>query len=79
MLKCKDVVQMASEHSERPNTLSARMGLWFHLLMCKYCRRFVRQLQNMRTMLKQRPTPCHDDDIADDLWSRRHITTDRES
>lgn len=44
MLTCKDMT------TEAHNLLDGELGLWrriqikFHLLMCKYCRRFVRQL-----------------------------------
>ncbi len=43
MLTCKDVCDNATNYLEGPTTLLERINLRVHLLMCKHCRRFVRQ------------------------------------
>ncbi len=45
MLSCKRVAQLASESLDRPLTLQERLLLRFHLLFCKFCSRYVRQLE----------------------------------
>ena len=45
MLSCKRVAQLASESLDRPLTLQERLSLRFHLLFCKFCSRYVRQLK----------------------------------
>ena len=47
MLNCKDVTQLASESLDRKLTWMERIGLRFHLMMCKLCTRYVRQLKFM--------------------------------
>ena len=45
MLSCKRVAQLASESLDRSLTLQERVLLRFHLLFCKFCSRYVRQLK----------------------------------
>ncbi len=45
MLKCKDIAAHASEHIDGELTWKQSLGYGVHLLVCGYCRRFVRQLR----------------------------------
>ena len=47
MLNCREVTQLASEALDRKLSLKERIGLQFHLMMCKFCTRYVRQLKFM--------------------------------
>ena len=47
MLNCREVSQLASEALDRKLTLKERIGLRFHLMMCKLCTRYVQQLKFM--------------------------------
>jgi len=47
MLNCKEITQLASESLDRKLTLKEHIGLRFHLMMCKLCTRYVRQLKFM--------------------------------
>ena len=47
MLNCREVTQLASESLDRKLALKERIGLHFHLMMCKLCTRYVRQLKFM--------------------------------
>ncbi len=47
ILKCREVAQLASESLDRKLTLKEHIGLRFHLMMCKLCMRYVRQLKFM--------------------------------
>ncbi|MEQ3635134.1 zf-HC2 domain-containing protein [Alcanivorax sp.] len=52
MLKCKDVVTKADALVDgTPLTLSERIALRIHLLMCHQCRRYVRQLRALLSTL----------------------------
>ena len=46
---CREAVRAQSDALERPATLGARLGLWLHLLMCKWCRRYGQQIRFLRT------------------------------
>jgi hypothetical protein len=48
MFNCKAVSQMVSESMDRVLPVHHRVLIWMHLMMCKYCARFKRQLLLIR-------------------------------
>ena len=44
MLSCKDVTQLISESMDHSLPIGKRIGMRLHLLMCKFCARYERQL-----------------------------------
>ena len=48
MFCCRDVSQKISESMDRTLPLHHRMFIRIHILMCKYCARFRRQLLLLR-------------------------------
>lgn len=48
MLSCRDVTQLISESMDRSLPLGKRIGMRVHLLMCKFCARYERQLLLIR-------------------------------
>lgn len=52
---CLDAVRRISEHHDAPLRLSARIGLWLHLVVCSHCRRYKRQLELLRSFLRDYP------------------------
>ena len=48
MLSCKDVCYSVSESLDGKLPLHKRLGVRFHLLMCKACQRMVRQMELLR-------------------------------
>lgn len=59
MPSCQHVAQLQSESLDHPLTLSQRLGMQLHLLACKWCRRYERQLHFLREA-------AHDYDPGDD-------------
>jgi len=53
MLSCKDVTQLISESMDRPLPLRKRIGMRLHLLMCKFCSRYERQLLLIRETVRR--------------------------
>lgn len=53
MLTCKDASHLISERQERPLGRRERLNLWLHLLICKYCRRFERQIAMLSRALNE--------------------------
>jgi hypothetical protein len=51
MLTCREASQLISESLDKPLTLRQRMSLKVHLLMCRYCTRFQRQMLFLRDVL----------------------------
>jgi len=52
MFKCKEVTRMVSESLDRKLPLYQRIGVRIHLLMCKFCSRFKRQLLFLRETIR---------------------------
>jgi len=48
MLSCKDVTKLLSESMDRSLPLGKRIGVRLHLLICKFCARYERQLLLIR-------------------------------
>lgn len=52
MLSCKKASVLISQSLERELTKSERWSLKFHLIICKYCKRFQQQLKLINVALK---------------------------
>ena len=50
MFRCQDVSQKVSQSMDVVLPWHHRMAVWMHLLMCRYCARFRRQLIMLRKM-----------------------------
>jgi len=48
MLSCKDVTQLLSEAMDASLPIGKRIGVRLHLLICKFCLRYKRQLLLIR-------------------------------
>ncbi len=48
MINCKEASQLASDVQERPLSLTEKFNAYIHLLMCKHCFNFNKQLKFMR-------------------------------
>lgn len=58
---CKEVTRMVSDSMDRDLPLIQRMKMRMHLVMCKYCSRFEKQLALLRkasqSLATHRPEP----------------------
>ncbi len=48
MFNCKEVTRMLSDSMDRELSFHQRVGLGMHLLMCKFCSRYQKQLLFLR-------------------------------
>ena len=48
MMKCRDVSGLVSTGDIDTAPLRDRLGAWMHIAMCRHCRRFQRQLRQLR-------------------------------
>ena len=44
MLSCRETARLLSEATDEPQPLRRRIGLRFHLMMCRLCRRYAKQI-----------------------------------
>ncbi len=52
-LSCKDVTNLSSEYLDNELDWSIKLKIRFHLLMCGYCRKFVRHLDITHEYVKK--------------------------
>jgi len=64
MFCCKDVSQKVSESMDRKLPFHERMFIRVHILMCKYCSRFRRQLLLLRELSRSDKIDRISQDIA---------------
>lgn len=53
MLACRDVTQLISRSMDTSLPIGKRIGVRIHLLMCKFCARYERQLLLIRETLRR--------------------------
>lgn len=59
MFNCKEVSRRVSESMDRNLPLYQRMLIRMHLMMCKYCTRFRRQVMMLREFCRSRRLDEH--------------------
>lgn len=68
MLTCKELVARSSDYLDGQLTLGEKLLARQHLLFCKNCRRFIRQMRLAQGIIKAMPEPAVDD--VDELVQR---------
>ena len=58
MPSCKEAIRLQSEALDRNLPLPERLGLGFHVLLCKWCRRYGQQIRFLRGAIREH---AHDD------------------
>ena len=52
MMNCKQATQLLSEKLDRPLTSKEKIALKMHVLMCPACRKFGKQMEEIRIISK---------------------------
>lgn len=66
MLSCRDLAhKYASDYLDSQLGWRRRVAVWFHLLLCEHCRRFVAQLRRVRGLLRDKPSSDRPDPAAE--------------
>ncbi len=55
MLDCKHNTELLSQALDRPVTLREKIAMRLHLMMCRGCRNFEKQLAFMRKAARELP------------------------
>lgn len=50
---CREATRTQSGAIDHPLPLTKRAGLWMHLLICKWCRRYGQQIRFLRTAAQE--------------------------
>jgi anti-sigma factor ChrR (cupin superfamily) len=51
MLSCRDVVTLATDYAEGRLSWQSRIQMRLHLLMCAFCRRYLKQMDLTKSLL----------------------------
>ncbi len=54
-LNCREAVRAQSDQLDRKLPFATRLGLWLHLLICKWCRRYAQQTAFLRQAAGEHP------------------------
>ncbi len=81
MPSCQDITKHSSDYLDRSLPRWRRLGIWFHMMMCVNCRRYVSQLQltiaTIRKHPKSNPPPVSNEQVDDVVTHmRQHIKPD---
>ena len=55
MPSCREALRLQSEALEHPLPAARRPGLWLHLVLCKWCRFYGRQIRFLRLAAHEHP------------------------
>lgn len=64
MLNCREVSDRASDFLDRALPWHTRLAVRLHLLMCRACREYVRQLSLVVTTLRRMPRQAPDERVS---------------
>ena len=53
MISCKQLSEVSSDYLDGNLTFGQKLSVRFHILMCKYCRRFLAQLNMSSALLPE--------------------------
>ena len=75
MFNCRDISKKVSDSMDRTLPVHERMMIAFHLMMCRFCRRFKKQLLTLRKALQFEEQAGHDpyDSVSLPLEARERI------
>ncbi len=61
MLNCREITERASDFLDATLPWHVRLQVRLHVMMCRYCREYIRQLalvaRTLRRLLGQEPSP----------------------
>ena len=55
MLRCREISKLVSESMERDLPLRQRLQVRMHLMMCRLCSGFARQIRLLRRIAREHP------------------------
>ena len=66
MLTCKDISETETDHLEGKTSFASRLSFYLHLLYCKYCRRYYRQMKLTIRTIQKLPEAKDSEEFPDD-------------
>ena len=79
MLKCKDVVDHSSDYLDHSMPFGKRLSVCLHIVMCRYCRRYLRYYQTVTTLLSTAEKQEENEMLVDEVMMRIDSEKNRSS
>jgi len=73
MFNCRHVAQLVSESMDHKLSLSRRLGVRFHLLMCRHCARYGEQLRFIRRLIRNQLSSPIDPSLTLDESAKKRL------
>jgi anti-sigma factor RsiW len=67
MLTCRDVTELATDYQEGALSLRRRLEVRLHLLICRFCRRYLAQMRTVADALHRLPPEGPPEAVSDRL------------
>ena len=77
MLTCREAADRLADGTGDASSLAAAFRLRFHLLFCRHCRRYARQIRLLGAAIRQSACPESERDEIERLESRILDAVDR--
>lgn len=80
-MDCKHASRLISQDMDRPLGWRKRLGLWWHLAICRMCRQFFKQLRLMRIVVRRMVNYAENDEsvkLPDEAKQRIRQVLDRQ-
>lgn len=71
MLRCDEVMRLCSSEAVRSAPLSKRVAVRMHLLLCRHCRRYVRELARIGEAVRALVEPSIEERDRNERLTRR--------
>ncbi len=78
MLSCRELNDVATAYIEGELQPWTRMSIWMHIQMCAHCRRYFRQLRQIRSASRALPPLDMPPEVVQsmhDIFERAHAQT----
>ncbi len=73
MLTCRDINERSSEYLDQQMSFMQRMNFRMHLMLCKHCSRFMRQLEAVvHTLHRLSPQQSTSEEQLEELVDKLH-------
>ncbi len=70
MLTCKQITEQSSDYLDGERPLTRRLAVWMHLMMCAYCRRYLRYMRAVTTVLANTKQQVEHEEQVDKIMAR---------
>ncbi len=67
MFRCEDISRKISQSMDKQLPWHQRIAIWFHLMMCRYCQLFRRQMILLREISRFKGLPGSHDASSEKL------------